>query len=87
MKIGQQDFLTEYIKDKPDWNIYNNNEYIKQAGNDFYNIDCHFNENEIPAYECKISTCELGNIEIAIFWIPETYEKFKTILDIFLGMK
>ena len=84
MIIEQQDFLQEYLKDKPDfrYEVYSN---WFSGSSDFILIQVY---DEYDNYYCKIKTLELGNLPLLAFFIlPQTYEQFKTIMDIFLGVE
>lgn len=87
-KIEQIEFLDEYLKNKLDWKIFNpvfndEGEWIgQQSGDDFTNLEIY---EEYNIYYCKIFSNELGHSLIGVFVLPETYEKFKTIVDILLG--
>lgn len=80
MELQQEDFLQEYFKDKSDYKVLDSifdEEYGwigQQVGNNY----CYF---------CKITSIELGVGLIAEFVVPEKFETFKQLLDIFLGEK
>lgn len=81
------EFLNKYFSDKTDWYlselIFTDENWIgQQSGNDYFNVDIIEENNN---YFCNVYTNELGNIFIAKFLLPETYQKFKTLLDIFLN--
>lgn len=88
-EMEQDQFLETYFKDKPEFILldpvydHETGEFIvQQAGDDFTNVDV-FEENN--CYYCKISSNELGHNLLANFVLPESYEKFKTLLNIFLN--
>lgn len=83
--IEQQDFLKEYLKDKPGFTYERVDDYLFNATNDFIMLQV-FDEDE--NYYCTINSLELENLPpFATFMFPQTYEKFKTIMDIFLGVE
>lgn len=81
MTIEQQDFLQEYLKDKPDFR-YESSFYIFTAENNNYVILVYDYEDN---FYCKITFHNKN--PVAQFLLPQTYEKFKTIMDIFLGVE
>lgn len=82
MAIEQQDFLQEYLKDKP---------YFCYKSAYLFPYLCSCLEIKIYGindnFYCKIETDEFNIPPLADFLIPQTYEKFKTIMDIFLGVE
>lgn len=86
--INSEDFLTEYLKDKADWTgekITDSDGFYKceNYGNDFYNIDAWIDSSR--GFYMKMESCEVVNELVCAFYFPSTYEKFKILMDIFLG--
>lgn len=90
--IEQQDFLQEYLKDKPDWNV-TETKYFKNLS--VKEIKYYKNKNLNHFYDIRISSYwyiikeykGAYSLDIAEFLLPQTFEKFKTIMDIFLGVE
>lgn len=86
-EIKQEQFLSEYLKNKNDWVLLDLifdtcGDWIGQnAGNNNLNI---FITEENNKYICKIYSIELNYSFIAKFILPENFQDFKTIMDIFL---
>lgn len=86
-EIKQEQFLSEYFKDKHDWVLLDSifdidGDWIGQNGsNDNLNV---LITEENNMYICKIHSIELNYSFIAKFILPENYQDFKTIMDIFL---
>lgn len=86
-EINQEDFLTEYLKDKKDWEI--DDPFLSDKGvwtgqlvsNKSLEVDVYKGRLN---YWCNISKAEFSHGPIAKFLIPATYQEFKTLMDIFL---
>ena len=81
--IDQEDFLQEYIKDK------NNFKYAKFSDAPVkvrvYDAFLEIYLLQIDSvYRCEIVPIIDDAPPIAFFTVPDTYEDFKTIIDIFL---
>lgn len=86
-EIKQEQFLSEYFKNKNDWVLLDSvfdisGDWIGQnAGNDNLNVLITEENNN---YICKIHSIELNYSFIAKFFLPKIYQDFKVIMDIFL---
>lgn len=89
-KIEQIEFLDEYFKNKSDYEKLDHtlkhdvgciSQYVKHGITD---IRISEEKDRYYKYHCEISSIELS-VLIGVFVLPETYEKFKIVLDILLG--
>lgn len=78
---NMENFLGKYCKEAGiqfKTNIIDDIFVSQEAGTDYFNFFTYYkNENLF----CKIESCELRNQVIGQFLIPDTYEKFKLVLE------